>query len=547
MRKESKKQENKDKDFLNAMSAIEDDGSITKEILVAALEEALAKAYRKHKDIADLLVRVEIDDKGLPRVFQQRTVVEELEDDELEMTLEEACLINPEAQLGDLMEEPVNIAEFGRNAAVLAKNVLKQKVREAQKQAVYDEYIDKLDEMVNGIVQSVEERFVLVNLGKTVAMMPANQQIPGEVLREGQTIRVVITQVNKETKGAQVLVSRASEKLVKRLFEREVPEIYDGIIEIKALAREAGERTKMAVYSHNPDVDPIGSCIGPRGSRVQVVIEELKGEKIDIFEWSDNTQELIKNALAPAKILAVLPGEDKRALLVIVEDNQLSLAIGKKGKNARLAVKLTGTKIDIKTRSEIEGAGIDWKSKMIEFAAEQERERRAKEAELLLKMQEEAEQSEEVEETLEEVAEQIEEVVEVVEVEETPAEEVVETEEEEISSEPEVEEPVQKTVKPVVKERKPVTEYVSRFERLADSSKPQEKKETPKKKKYAAKEEERRLSNKILKKDKDYELRPIYSEQELEEIALNEELEEANSWIEDDIDFDEYDSYYDQD
>ncbi len=542
MRKESKKQENKDKDFLSAMSAIEDDGNITKEILVAALEEALAKAYRKHKDIADLLVRVEIDDKGLPRVFQQRTVVEELEDDELEMTLDEARLINPDAQLGDLMEEPVNIAEFGRNAAVLAKNVLKQKVREAQKQAVYDEYIDKLDEMVNGFVQSVEERFVLVNLGKTVAMMPANQQIPGEVLREGQNIRVVITQVNKETKGAQVLVSRSTEKLVKRLFEREVPEIYDGIIEIKALAREAGERTKMAVYSHNPDVDPIGSCIGPRGSRVQVVIEELKGEKIDIFEWSDNTQELIKNALAPAKILAVLPGEDKRTLLVIVEDNQLSLAIGKKGKNARLAVKLTGTKIDIKTRTEIEEAGIDWKSKMIEFAAEQEREKRAKEAEILLKMQEEAENQTEIEE----VADTVEEIEEVAE--ETPVSEPVELPVEEVSENKVVEEvPVKKPAKPVVKERKPVTEYVSRFERLADTSKPQEKKEAPKKKKYAAKEEERRLSNKILKKDKDYELRPIYSEQELEEIALNEELEEANSWIEDDIDFDEYDSYYDQD
>ncbi len=546
MRKEAKKQENKDKDFLSAMNAIEDDGSITKEILVSALEEALAKAYRKHKDIADLLVRVEIDDKGLPRVFQQRTVVEELEDDELEVTLEEARLQNPDAQLGDLIDEQVNIAEFGRNAAVLAKNVLKQKVREAQKQAVYDEYIDKLDEMVNGFVQSVEERFVLVNLGKTVAMMPANQQIPNEVLREGQNIRVVITQVNKETKGAQVLVSRASEKLVKRLFEREVPEIYDGIIEIKALAREAGERTKMAVYSHNPDVDPIGSCIGPRGSRVQVVIEELKGEKIDIFEWSDNTQELIKNALAPAKILAVLPGEDKRTLLVIVEDNQLSLAIGKKGKNARLAVKLTGTKIDIKTRTEIEEAGIDWKSKMIEFAAEQERERRAKEAEELLKMQEAME--EEVEEITENPI-SVEEAVEDKELSEEPIIDAMQ-EEESVENEPDEIEPVevqQKPVKPIVKERKPVTEYVSRFERLADTSKPQEKKEAPKKRKNVVKDEERRLSNKILKKDKDYELRPIYSEQELEEIALNEELEEANSWIEDDIDFDEYDSYYDQD
>ena len=319
------------KDFLAAMQALEGNRNITKEIVLEALNEALAKAYRKHIEIPDALVKVDIDHQtGEVNLYQQYTIVEEVEDDELEIGLKEAQAINPEYQLGELHNVKVNIDELGRAAALLAKNVMKQKIREAEKKAVYDEYIDKLDEMVIGIVESVEEKFVVVNLGKTLAMMPKAAQIPGETYKEGQKIRLVITEVTKDTKGAQVLVSRADTKLVKRLFEKEVPEIFQGIVEIKAIAREAGERTKMAVFSKRDDVDPIGACIGPRGSRVQVVIEELKGEKIDIFEWRENIIELIKNALSPAQILAVIQSEEKRGIVVVVEDDQLSLAIVKK-------------------------------------------------------------------------------------------------------------------------------------------------------------------------------------------------------------------------
>lgn len=538
------------KDLMKAMQSIEDDRKISKDIVIEALKEALAKAYRKHVDISDVQVRVDINEKsGAIKVYQQYTVVEEVEDDELEVSLEEARKFNPTIQLGELLDREVSIENLGRAAALLAKNVMKQKIREAEKQAVYDEYINLLDEMVFGLVESVEEKFVVVNLGKTMAIMPRAAQMPNETYHEGQNIRVLITECNNQSKGgAQVLVSRADANLVRRLFETEVPEIYDGVVEIKAIAREAGERTKMAVYSSNPDVDPIGACIGPRGSRVQVVIDELKGEKIDIFEWSDNIQELIKNALAPAQVLAVLPVEDKKGLMVVVEDNQLSLAIGKKGKNARLAVKLTGMKIDIKTRTDVEGLGIDWKAKMLEFAAEQKRLADAKAAEAYLAAQNEMiEEAEEVETVVEEVV--VEPIVEVVE-ENTVEEPVIEVEEEIVKEEPAqetVEEVKCEGVKTFKKERER-KEYVSRFEKLAGTSNRSQQDSTPnKKRKNAVKDEDRKLRMKDLNKNTDYELKPVYSEEELEEIKRNQEYEESNTWIEDDIDFDEYDEYYDQD
>lgn len=566
------------KEFLKAMQTIEDDRKITKEIVIAALQEALAKAYRKHIDIPDVLVRVDINEgNGQIHVYQQYTVVDEVEDEELEVALAEVK--DKGYQLGDLVDREVDISQIGRAAALLAKNVMKQKIREAEKQAVYDEYIDQLDEMVTGMIESVEEKFVVVNLGKTMALMPRAAQIPGERYIEGQSIRVVITECNKDTKGAQVLVSRSDAKLVKRLFEKEVPEIYQGVVEIKAIAREAGERTKMAVWSNNPDVDAIGACIGPRGNRVQVVIDELKGEKIDIFEWSDNISELIKNALAPAQILAVLPTEDKRSLLVIVEDNQLSLAIGKKGKNARLAVKLTGMRIDIKTAGEIEEQGIDWKTMMLQFAAEEQKrlaeQRMAKQLEEIEVVSEEAEAEAEAEIETPEVSEAIEEVEETVaELQQAEAEPEVEVEAEpetvieeaeieaetmdESANEPEVkaeevkpqaeqpkkEEPVR--IKREVRERR---EYVSRFERLADptqSATSHTEEKAPLRRRRNVREDDRKLRLKDLKKDKDYEFKPVYSEEELEEIRRQEELEAQNSWIEDDIDFDEFDEYYDE-
>jgi len=536
------------KAIYRAMNQLEDNRKISKEIVIEALKEAMAKAYRKHIDIPDVQVRVDINEKnGEMKLFQQYTVVEEVEDDELEISLAEVKRMGLSLELGEFYEKQQPIDDLGRAAALLAKNVMKQKIREAEKQAVYDEYIDLLDEMVIGLIESVEEKFVVVNLGKTMALMPRAAQIPNEIYREGQNIRVVITECNKETKGAQVLVSRADAKLVKRLFEREVPEIYEGVVEIKAIAREAGERCKMAVYSSDPNVDPIGACIGPRGSRVSAIIEELHGEKIDIFEWSENVQELIKNALAPAQVLGVIPSADKKSLMVIVDDNQLSLAIGKKGKNARLAVKLTGKKIDIKTRTEVEENGIDWKLAMIEFAAEQQRLAREKAA--AKRLEELAAQAEEAEETVEEAVETIEETVEnVVEAVEEKVEEVVETVKETVDQvvetvkeavEEKTEEPAKRVKKPVVKK----DTYVSKFEKIFDS-KPVQSEAAPKRRKNKQ-DEDRKLRPAELKKDKDYEFKPIYSEEELEEIKRNEEVDEYEFY--DDIDYDEFDEFYDED
>ncbi len=553
------------KDFLEAMQAIEGDRNISKEIVLDALQEALAKAYRKHIEIPDALVSVTIDEKtGEVCLYQQYAVVENVEDEELEISLEDAQKHNQDLQIGDLYNVKVSIDDLGRAAALLAKNVMKQKIREAEKQGVYDEYIDKLDEMVMGVVESVEEKFIVVNLGKTLAMMPKAAQMPNENYREGQKLRLVITEVSKDTKGAQVLVSRADAKLVKRLFEKEVPEIYQGIVEIKAIAREAGERTKMAVHSKREDVDPIGACIGPRGSRVQVVIEELKGEKIDIFEWSENITELIKNALSPAQILAVVPTAEKRGLLVVVEDNQLSLAIGKKGKNARLAVRLTGMRIDIKSRTEVDAQGINWKKLMQDYALEQESkilEKRA--AKLAEEKAREAANAPVIEVIPEAVVEIIATPVKEV-VRETsrpastfrtePVPRTMEPRRTEVKTPevkvpevtiPEAEKAVKvKAVKKELKERKG---FVSKLEVYADAPKVLEKKEKDFKKKPFVKEtEERRVKSSVIRKDKDYTIAPVYSEAELEEIKKAQELETKKTWYEDEVDFDEFEAYYDK-
>lgn len=548
------------KDLLKAMQAIEEDRALSVEIVTSALKEALTKAYRKHVEMPDAEVEVLVDEStGEIKVYRQKMVVETVEDDEFEISVSDAKELNTEAELGTLVNtNEINIAEFGRAAVILAKNVLRQKIKEAEKQAVYDEYIDKLQDMVIGTIESVEEKFCVVNIGKTLALMPRVAQIPGETYKEGQRIRVVISEVNKETKGAQVLVSRADANLVKRLFEKEVPEIYQGIVEIKEIAREPGERCKMAVYSKNVNVDPIGACIGPRGSRVQVVIDELHGEKIDIFEWSEDVTELIKNALAPAQILAVIPNPDKKGLLVVVSDAQLSLAIGKKGKNARLAVKLTNSKIDIKSESEVNALGIDYQAiyekQQLELAAKLA-EKRAREQQMYFEERKATETSEFDEELFEEieyeeVEETVEEVVETVEtvVEETVKEEVKETVEETVKEETDLERAAR-----IAKEKKASEgidiaskqEYVSKFESIAGVSKQQTPAPKRKKKQVVVEEEEVRKPTFDLKKD--YEMKPIYSEEELEEIARREEEERENDWINDDIDFDEYDKYYDFD
>lgn len=533
------------KEFMAAMQAIESDRKLSKEIVVEALKEALAKAYRKHIEIPDALVRVDINEEnGEINVYQERVVVEEVEDSELEISLKEAQKEKKDATLGSLIDEEVSIANLGRAAVVLAKNVMKQKIREAEKLAIYDEYCDKVDEMIIGIVESQEEKFCIVNIGKTLALMPKNQQIPDEVYKEGERIRVVIKEVNKETKGAQVIVSRADEVLVKRLFEKEVPEIFQGTIEIKAIARDAGERTKMAVYSHNENIDPIGACIGPRGQRVQMVINELHGEKIDIFEWSDDISELIKNALSPAVVLGVIENKERKdGLYVIVGDDQLSLAIGKKGKNAKLAVKLTNSKIDIKSESEMNELIPEWQDlamKMREdYAIKKKQEKHEQQEELFEKAR-----SEQAVETINDdfdIPVIVEETVVVKE------QEKVKAEKSDLEKVARIAKEKSKTESLNLKEKQ---EYRSKFETFADAStKVEEKTKTFKKyeerrNEENSKEEKRSATFEVNKED--YELKPIYTDEELKEIEIKEQEEKANDWINDEIDFDEYDEYYDE-
>lgn len=590
------------KNMLKALALVEDEKNISEEVILDALKEAMAKAYKKNAELQDIDVVAEINEKKKTiDLYQNYTVVasdDDVEDDELEIGLAEAKAYDANAQVGGIIRRPVEMTEMSRAAVSIAKNVLRQKIREAEKVSVYNEYIDKKDDMVLGEVESVKDKFVLVNLGKATALMPRSAQIPNERLREGQQIRVVIKEVNKETKGSQVLVSRADPMLVKRLFEKEVPEIYDGTVEIKAIAREVGDRTKMAVISHNPDVDPIGACIGPKGQRVQRIIEELKGEKIDIFTYSDDLTELVKNALAPASVIAVIPQSDAHNLLVIVEEDQLSLAIGKRGKNARLAVKLINRNIDIKTRRDIEDMGMDYDALIEEAEARREeirrenlrRENQRKIEEAKAKAEEriaeghrklealggkaEAEDDDFIPDemmeglddrvyesidlsTNEEGKEEepvIQEIEEVSETEEEPAVEVVEEETEEDTEEV-FEETMEK--KPESRKHANLEEmaanntYVSRFEKLADTSKP--KQDTKFRKKNRKKDEESpyKVSNKELEKALKDKLaankaaaKPIYTEEELAEIQAQQEAEEEREY---DIDYDEYEDFYDED
>lgn len=545
------------KDLKNALLGIESNRQLSSDIVEGALIEALTKAYRKHVNQSDVYVRVAIDD-GHIHIYPERMVVEEVEDDALELSLEDAQKINKNAKIGDMIsEEEVDFSEFDRADVNLAKNVMKQKIREAEKQLVYEEYCDKVDDMVLGTIETVEDKFVIVNIGKTLAMMPRMNQIPTEHYREGQTISVVISKVDKESKGAQVLVSRATPVFVRRLFEKEVPEIYQGIIEIKAIAREAGERCKMAVYSHNENIDPIGACIGPKGQRVQSIINELNGEKIDIFEWSDNISELIQNALSPSESIAVFKNaEVKDGLVVVVPDNQLSLAIGKKGKNARLAVLLSNHKIDIKSVSEMEELGIDYMALAQEMQDEYEQkkaEERAYKQQLRideLKNEEVDMESMELPDfeyndddgeediILDDTNNEEEEIVLDEEATSEPQEEVVVEEEKE---EDEMELAARIAKESRAKERaSEVKEFTSKFENFADAS----HKEEPKKAKKKFEEPKKKEVKEVEEKKPQFEqMKPIYSEEELAEIEAEEEYED-NRW-DDDVDYEEYDEYYD--
>ena len=353
-----------DSEFFLALDLIEKEKGISKNYMIEKIRAALVAAVKKDNPAAADGVVVDVDPvQRKMRIYVEKTVVEEVENPALELTLEEARAIEPKAELGDKLPFDVNLDKFGRIAAQAGKQVIIQGIREAERGMVYEEFNSKEHEILTGLVTRIEPRNGSVHIrisngtGTTDALMPAEERVPAEVIREGDHLKVYVVEVRRPLKGPQVMVSRTHPGLVKRLFELEVPEIYDGVVEIKSIAREAGTRTKIAVASNDPEVDPIGACVGPKGSRVGAVVEELRGEKVDIIAWSEDPEKFVAASLAPAEVYTSTLLEDGRSCRAVVPDNQLSLAIGKEGKNARLAAKLTGYKIDIKPASEMAAQG----------------------------------------------------------------------------------------------------------------------------------------------------------------------------------------------
>ena len=351
-------------ELLEALNILEQEKNISKETLLEAIENSLLTACKNHFGKADN-VKVVIDpDTCEYHCFQEKTVVEEVEDPIEQISLVNAQMINRKYELGDVVQVEVKSKEFGRIATQNAKNVILQKIRAEERKVIYDEYNGLEKEVVTGIVQRYVGRNVSINLGKADALLTESEQIKGEVFQPTERIKVYILEVKATPKGPKILVSRTHPELVKRLFESEVAEVREGIVEIKAISREAGSRTKIAVWSNDPDVDPVGACVGMNGARVNAIVNELRGEKIDIITWDENPAILIQNALSPAKVISVIADADEKAAKVVVPDYQLSLAIGKEGQNARLAARLTGFKIDIKSETQARESGdfIDYEN-----------------------------------------------------------------------------------------------------------------------------------------------------------------------------------------
>ncbi len=347
------------KELMEALDILEKEKEISKETLFEAIENSLLTACKNHFGKADN-VKVEIDRETCDfLVYAEKEVVESAEDvtdDCLQIALEDAQALSAKAQVGDMLHVEIKSKEFGRIATQNAKNVILQKIREEERSVIYNQYYEKEKDVVTGVVQRNIGRNISINLGKADAMLTESEQVKGEVFRPTERIKVYILEVKNTSKGPRINVSRTHPELVKRLFESEVTEIKDGTVEIMSIAREAGSRTKIAVWSHNPNVDAVGACVGMNGARVNAIVEELRGEKIDIVPWDENPGNFIQNALAPAKVVAVFADPDEKTAKVVVPDYQLSLAIGKEGQNARLAARLTGYKIDIKSETQAKDA-----------------------------------------------------------------------------------------------------------------------------------------------------------------------------------------------
>ncbi|MFZ7104639.1 MAG: transcription termination factor NusA [Peptococcaceae bacterium] len=353
-------------ELIQALKDLEKEKGIDSEIIIEAIEAALISAYKKNFGSLQN-VRVSIDRiTGEIKVYARKQVVEQVEDDRTEVSLADARKINPNYETDDIVESEVTPKNFGRIAAQTAKQVVVQRIREAERALIYDEFSNRESDIVTGTIQRLEAKNVFIDLGKTEAVLTPTEQIPGETYNIHERVKAYIVEVRKTPKGPQIIVSRTHPGLLKRLFELEVPEIHDGVVEIKSVSREAGSRSKISVYSHDENVDPVGACVGPKGMRVQTIVNELKGEKIDIVKWDKDMAVYIANSLSPAKVVDVQVNEDDKKARVIVPDYQLSLAIGKEGQNARLAAKLTGWKIDIKSETQAREAGIVFDENILE-------------------------------------------------------------------------------------------------------------------------------------------------------------------------------------
>ncbi|MDO4519837.1 MAG: transcription termination factor NusA [Eubacteriales bacterium] len=346
------------KELIEALNTLEKEKNIRKDTLLEAIEQSLIQACKNHFGKADN-VQVTIDrENGDFHVFADRTVVESVEDPAMEISLTNALKLNSAAEIGDVIKVEIKSMEFGRIATTNAKNVILQKIREEERRVLYTEYYEIEKEVVTGVVQRVQGKAININLGKVDAVLEEDEQVKGEEYKPTDRIKVYILEVKKTPKGPRIIVSRTHPDFVKRLFESEVAEVKEGTVEIKCIAREPGSRTKIAVWSNDPDVDPVGACVGHNGARVGAIVDELHGEKIDIINWDENPAILIENALSPAKVIAVMADPDENTAVVVVPDYQLSLAIGKEGQNARLAAKMTKYSIDIKSETQAREAGI---------------------------------------------------------------------------------------------------------------------------------------------------------------------------------------------
>ena len=344
-------------EILDALNLLEKEKNISKEVLIEAIENSLLIACKNHFGTTDNMTVTMDHQTGEYHVYCGKTVVEEVTNPTEEISLDESLQYGSNFELGDVVNIEIKSTGFGRIATQAAKNVILQKIREEERKALYDEYFSKEKEVVTGVVQRYVGKNVSIHLGKTDALLNENEMVKGEIYKPTERIKVYVLEVKSTQRDPKILVSRTHPELVKRLFESEVTEVKDGTVEIKSIAREAGSRTKIAVYSHNPDVDAVGACVGLNGARVNAIVNELNGEKIDIINWNENPAILIENALSPAKVVSVIADGDERSAKVVVPDYQLSLAIGKEGQNARLAARLTGYKIDIKSESQARDSG----------------------------------------------------------------------------------------------------------------------------------------------------------------------------------------------